>query len=244
MKRTHKIFAIAFPCALVAVFLLLKVLVGRKEYDVRPATRSYPAKTTFAGEKMIYYPESVLTSRVLKRYPSDTFSSILYELRVNDDGTTWLLNHRFDKESTKAYFSGEGNWVMVKLEASPSWRNGRRLRMLYDELIENPNYYGIAKTDDVYGLKHYIEYIKPKNTRTVNEYLLSMKDEKTPERLLCVYTPYNQKGTGIGGVEHYVMYNDKILVIIDYKKKYLKDWAHIEKTVLNYIHQRFMEAKK
>ncbi len=73
------------------------------------------------------------------------------------------------------------------------------------------------------------------------DYLVAMKNETMPLRLLRVVTPRPVEGDA-GGVYHHFMYNDLMQVEMHYRKIFLKDWQRIENAMRQYIDNLYAEA--
>ncbi len=198
---------------------------------------------TLGGKKMtynLYLSSSSLPGK--HSYPNDTREQISYRVRINYDGSVVLWDRLFDPDPSKT--NPPGIWAMVSLNGEMPNKDGKYLRFMYEEKMDNQYTY-CRPAKDKLGLKRCIDELRSgsKGSR-YQEYLVTMKDDVTPLRFLDVSIPRYLIGTGKGGgVRHHFMYDDKIQVEIYYRKQDLKNWKLIEESVINYINESIKEAE-
>ncbi len=199
--------------------------------------------TTLGGKQMTYNFYLSFSSLPDKlSYPNDKIRSIIYEVRIDYDGSLVLWDPLIDPNPSKT--TPPGIWAMVSLNAIKPRKNGYRIHQWYKEAMNNKYTY-CRPAENKFGLKRCIEKLKNGNEGSdYQEYLVTMKDDVTPLRFFDVSIPRYLIGTGKGGIvkEHF-MYDDKIQVRIAYSKKELKNWKLIEESVINYINERIKEAE-
>ncbi len=174
------------------------------------------------------------------RYKGDKFSKIYFRSQLKPDGTMVLYNIR-SNDSDRVM----GIYISTLLEASTHVQNGKRLQRKYDDVINNAIFYNVREGSE-YGLDKYVSYMEKGGSRTAHfrEFLITMKDESTPLRILETVSPPSAREYGGGGVEHYFMYNDLVQVNMHYQKYYLEDWQFIEDSMIAYLDKLYEDAEE
>ncbi len=196
----------------------------------------------FAKKNIAYYTggmDSGTGWKDQKKYEGDDFSKIYFEAKTKEDGSIWLVNIWNDPASFR--YQGNGNIMTVRLDASTLYQDGKRLKYMYETAM-NGGYFYSVREGSLYGLDKYVKYMNDgRKPSPYTDYLVAMKNETMPLRLLRVVTPRPVEGDA-GGVYHHFMYNDLMQVKMHYRKIFLKDWQRIENAMRQYIDNLYAEA--
>ncbi len=217
------------------------------DFEVEPKQPRKPEKyiRQVGTKKMVFYSGGINGGKAHNKasfHQGDDYTKVYFDLVINADGKARLLNIQYDQPDNWKLAEGDIH-TMIRLDATVNFQSGKDMRRKFQETLDSRFFYSLEDGYE-YGLKKYVEYFKEDNKRPagLEEHLVTMKNTKTPLRLLEV-THSPEFGETAGGIDHYFMYNDFVQVNIFYRKIYLKDWQRIENAVRSYVDKLYQEAK-